>query len=565
MMSQNILDYVRMALYAALIVVGFLLFQAWSMEHPAKAADTTAVLPVAPVSPVAATQTSIAASTTAPAVPAGTVSSRLITVTTDLLKVTIDTAGGDVVSASLLKYPETLGSSTPFLLLNNNPDTRYLAESGLISVMGPDTSSAQATYMADKTSYDLANKDSIKVSLHWQNQEGLKVEKIFTFTRGSYQIDVTYNVSNQTAKPWSGSAYTQLLRTNSPPPAHSGFINLATFFGAAVSSAEKPFNKISFKQMHETNFAQTIHGGWAAMIQHYFISAWVPPQSATSNYYSRVSQNGLYTIGLISTPVNAAPGASTSTTNRLYVGPAIATDLEKTAPTLKLAIDYGWLWFISNIIFWLMQKIYDVVGNWGWSIVIVTIIIKLLFFKLSATSYRSMSMLKKLQPRIEALKERYGNDKQKVTQGMLELYRQEKVNPMSGCLPVVIQIPVFIALYWVLVESVQLRQAPFIFWIHDLSQKDPYYILPILMGLAMFVQQRLNPPSPDPVQAKMMMLMPVVFTALFANFPAGLMLYWFVNNTLSFLQQWYIMRTVNKAPANTKANTKPQHKSKDKR
>ncbi len=298
--------------------------------------------------------------------------------------------------------------------------------------------------------------------------------------------------------------------------------------------------------MQEKNLNQTIQDGWAAMIQHYFISAWVPAKSATSTYYSRVTPNGLYAIGMLSHPMSVAPGSKVTTEAKLYTGPAIASLLDKTAPGLRLTIDYGWFWFISDIIFWMMQHIYDVVGNWGWSIVIVTVIIKLLFYQLSAKSFRSMSAMKKLQPKIEMLKERYGDDKQKLTQATLELYRQEKVNPMSGCLPILIQIPVFIALYWVLVESVQLRQAPFIFWIHDLSQQDPYYVLPVLMGISMFIQQRLNPPPPDPLQAKVMMMMPVVFTVLFANFPSGLMLYWFVNNTLSFMQQWYVMQRLDK-------------------
>jgi YidC/Oxa1 family membrane protein insertase len=288
------------------------------------------------------------------------------------------------------------------------------------------------------------------------------------------------------------------------------------------------------------------------MIQHYFISAWVPPKDAVSNYYSRVSSNGLYTIGMIGSPLNVAPGQQASFDTTLYTGPALATQLSATAPGLQLTIDYGWLWFISVIIFWMMQHIYDVIGNWGWSIVLVTVIIKAMFYGLSAKSYRSMSLMKRLQPKMEALKQKFGDDRQKLTQATLELYREEKVNPMSGCLPIIIQIPVFIALYWVLVESVQLRQAPFIFWIHDLSAKDPYYVLPVLMGISMFIQQRLNPPAPDPMQAKIMMLMPVVFTVLFANFPSGLMLYWFVNNTLSFLQQWHILRKIEKEYAHKK-------------
>jgi YidC/Oxa1 family membrane protein insertase len=304
--------------------------------------------------------------------------------------------------------------------------------------------------------------------------------------------------------------------------------------------------------MQEKTLNQTITGGWAAMIQHYFVSAWVPSKTETSQYFSKVTNDGLYTIGMVGPKWTVPAGQTMDNASQFYAGPAIGDKLEKVAPGLQLTIDYGWFWFISVIIFWMMQKIHTVVGNWGWSIVLVTLVIKLLFYRLSAKSYRSMSVLKKLQPKINQLKERFGEDKQKFTQATLELYKKEKVNPMSGCLPILIQIPVFIALYWVLIESVQLRQAPFILWIHDLTLKDPYNVLPILMGISMFLQQRLNPPPPDPIQAKVMMAMPIVFVWMFWSFPAGLMLYWFVNNSLSFLQQWYIMHTIGDLKAKPK-------------
>lgn len=556
-MFENILDYVRMALYAALIVLCFLLFQAWDKDHPAKpteAEQATAVQRsgtsyVPPVSEVSQTSTQPAAAPSEVTTPPAE-KGEMVKVQTDLLSVSIDTRGGDIVKVNLPQYPESLGSQQPILLLNDDPKTQYIAESGLLSKSGPDTSAAQALYKVEQTDYALQpNQNELNVKLDWESADGLKVTKVFTFNRNSYEVKVRYDINNQSAQPWEGNLYTQLLRTNTPPPNHGGFINLATYFGAAVSTPDKPYTKISFKDMDKTNLNQTVKDGWAAMIQHYFISAWIPAKTATSTYYTRVMPNGLYTVGMIGQPVTAAAGASASTEAKLYVGPAIADQLEQAAPSLKLTIDYGWFWFISDIIFWMMQKIYDVIGNWGWAIVLVTVVIKLLFYPLSSKSFRSMAGMKKLQPKIEALKERYADDKQKLTQATLELYRHEKVNPMTGCLPILIQIPVFIALYWVLVESVQLRQAPFIFWIHDLSQQDPYYVLPVLMGLSMFIQQRLNPPPPDPLQAKMMMLMPVVFTVLFANFPAGLMLYWFVNNTLSFMQQWYVMRHVEAATA----------------
>lgn len=548
-MPEVMLDYLRIALYSLLLILGFFLYQAWDKDHPKPSYTPAAIESVSDryTPEIADTQTSTAVTPTAATAPAKTaIKGQMVHVVTDLIDVGIDTQGGDITEVKLLKYPESLGSKTPFVLLNDNPKTRYIAESGLLSKQGPDTSREKAVYSVAQTNYSLTSgSNEINVDLNWKNAEGVEVTKRFTFTRGSYEVKVNYDINNQSTTPWQGNLYAQLMRTNEPPPAQGGLVNLTTYFGAAISTPQKTFEKISFKDMQQNPITQPSTDGWAAMIQHYFISAWIPSLPTTTTYYSKALQNGLYSIGMVGQQLQVSPGAKATTGAKLYVGPAIAEDLEKAAPNLKLTIDYGWFWFISIIIFWMMQKIYDVVGNWGWSIVLVTIIIKLLFYHLSAKSYRSMSGLKKLQPRIEALKERFGDDKQKLTQATLELYKQEKVNPMSGCLPVLIQIPVFIALYWVLVESVQLRQAPWILWIHDLSQADPYYVLPGLMGLSMFLQQRLNPPPPDPMQAKLMMFMPVIFTLLFLNFPAGLMLYWFVNNTLSFLQQWYIMHRIN--------------------
>lgn len=549
-MFENILENLRILLYVLLALLGFMLFQAWQHDHPpvAEPEPQAKAMSIAQSTPPSAA----VPATTAPAQPtaitagAKQTTGQLITVTTDVLEVQIDTQGGDMVQSKLLHYPESLGSSQSFILLNNDEKTRYIAESGLLSPEGPDTTAGQALFTAAQTTYTLApDQNQLQVTLNW-NKNGLSIAKIFTFTRNSYEVKVSYKVDNQSSQSWSGQLYTQLARTDTPPASHGGLVNLATYFGAAVGSEKKAFQKITFKDMKNNNFNQVTQDGWAAMIQHYFIGAWIPDKTATSTYYSQVTPTGLYSIGMLGTPFTVTPKSTGSTEAKLYIGPALTERLEKAAPGLQLTIDYGWFWFISAAIFWLMQKIYNVVGNWGWSIVLVTVIIKLLFYQLSAKSYRSMSMLKNLQPKIEALKERFGEDKQKLTQATLALYKEEKVNPMSGCLPILIQIPVFIALYWVLIESVELRQAPFILWIHDLSQHDPYYILPVLMGISMFLQQRLNPPPPDPLQAKIMMLMPVIFTVLFANFPAGLMLYWFVNNTLSFLQQWHIMHRLNK-------------------
>lgn len=554
-MTTKMFDYIRFGLYALLIVVVMLLFQQWEVEHPktvpVKTLETTPVASTNYIPQVVAPATTEKATTgsatiTKQAIPIST-TKNIVHVTTDVLSVDIDTQGGNIVQTGLLKYPQELHSTEPMVLLNNQPATRYVAQSGLLSSVGPDTSKGQAIYSADQSDYTLGkDQNTLEVKLYWQDKSGVKVTKIYSFKPNSYEVGLTYQVENKSAAAWNGNLYLQLLRANTPPATKGGLSSLTTYFGAAVSSPDKPFEKIPFKTMTDKNLDRTITGGWAAMVQHYFVSAWVPEKTSLSQYYTRVTQDGLYTVGMMGPQLSANPGQTVSTTAKFYAGPENAELLEKVAPGLKLTIDYGWFWFISVIIFWMMQKIYNVIGNWGWSIVLVTVIIKLMFYQLSAKSYRSMSGLKKLQPKIEALKSRFGEDKQKFTQATLELYKKEKVNPMSGCLPILIQIPVFIALYWVLVESVELRQAPFMFWIHDLSMKDPFYVLPVMMGLSMFLQQRLSPPPPDPMQAKVLMFMPVVFTVLFLNFPAGLMLYWFVNNILSFAQQWSIMKSMDK-------------------
>lgn len=548
-MSTKMIDYLRIAFYATLVVILLFIFQAWDKDHPKKISAPSQA-PNLTVGdnyvPQVANPTQVTHSATeAPLAPSN--AAHIIHVTTDVIKADINTTGGNLIKIQLLKYPEELHSTTPFLLLNDEPATRYIAQSGLLSASGPDTTNGQATYHADQTDYVLApDQNELHVKLNWKNAEGVMFTKTFTFTRNNYQVNMNYEIANTSKSPWEGNLYLQLMRKNTPPANKQGFINFSTYFGAAISTPQKTYDKISFKQMESQPLNQTVTGGWAAMVQHYFIGAWVPDQQATSDYFTRVTNDGLYTVGMIGKPLHVNPGEQASTHAKFYAGPAIASHLESVAPGLQLTIDYGWLWMISVAIFWMMDKIYQVIGNWGWAIVIVTLFIKLLFYPLSSKSYRSMSGLKKIQPKITALKERFGDDKQKFTQATLELYKKEKVNPMSGCLPILIQIPVFIALYWVLIESVQLRQAPFILWIHDLSTYDPYYILPVLMGISMFLQQRLNPPPPDPVQAKMMMLMPLIFTFLFAKFPAGLMVYWFVNNMLSFLQQWYIMHHIEK-------------------
>lgn len=547
------MEFRRLVLYFALAFIAFTLWTTWLKDYgpqPAPVTAETTANSEVPAAPATASNTPTASGV--PAAPSATVqqstqvnntaipANRIVDVHTDVLNVKIDTLGGNVIETSLPAYPAEIKSQAPVVLLNTNPDTYYVAQSGISSPQGPDTQKGQAQYSVAQKSYTLApDQNELEVPLTWRNKQGVIVNKIYKFNRNDYAIHVNYQIKNNTSAPWSGNIYAQIKRKAQKK---SSLFHLNTYSGAAISSAEKPYQKISYSKMNEENLAQNIHGGWLAMQERYFLSAYIPNQQQTNHYYSNVDANNIYTIGFIGPAITVAPKNEFNATTTLYVGPEIEDRLKALAPGLDLTIDYGWLWIFSVAILWVMQHIYNVIGNWGWAIVIVTLLIKLLFFKLSEASYRSMAKMRQLQPKLEELKRRHGDDKQKMSQATMELYRKEKVNPLGGCLPILIQIPVFIALYYVLIESVQLRQAPFIFWIHDLSAKDPYFILPILMGISMYFQQRLNPAPPDPMQARVMQFLPVVFTVFFLTFPSGLVLYWLTNNVLSILQQWHITR-----------------------
>lgn len=548
------MELTRVVLLSALFLIIFMLWQAWQNDYDKVKVTTpqaAAQQAFQPATTSTVSTTSVA--TQQPMTKTAAVPEQIVTVSTDVLNVSIDTLGGNIIQTYLLKYPKDLNKPQPFQMFSNDPATLYVAQSGLVGNNGPDTMQGQGVYSSPETSYTLnPGQDQVVVNLKWKNSAGLNVTKQFIFKRGQYDVTVNYIVDNKTSTAWNGQFYAQLQRKKVPPPQH-GLFAINPYIGGAISSSEHPYEKISYNKMDEENVNQSITGGWAAMLEHYFVSAWIPDNSQTFNYYSHVTDNDIYTLGFIGQPISVAPNTTYQTSAHLYVGPALMDNLKQAAPNLDLTIDYGILWFISIAIFWLLKHVYQFVGNWGWSIVIVTCLIKLAFYHLSAKSFRSMAAMKKLQPRLQALRERYGDDRQKLTQATMELYKQEKISPVSGCLPMLVQIPVFIALYWVLLESVELRQAPFILWIHDLSTKDPYMILPIIMGLTMFVQQKLNPPSADPVQAKMMHFLPVLFTILFINFPAGLVLYWIVNSALQVLQQWYVMRSMDVAEAKKKA------------
>jgi len=452
-------------------------------------------------------------------------------------------------SARLRAFPVEIDKpDNPLTLFSSEPASLFIAQSGLIGSAADLAPAHDALFSAEQTAYQLSDgEDELKVTLTWKNDSGIEVRKHFQFARGSYVVRVDHEVLNNAATAWVGRSYGQLQRVKPPSSGKSAF--MYTFTGGAFYSPEHKYKKVKFEDMEKESLSSDVAGGWLAMIQHYFFSAWIPPADRTDHFYTKVLSGERYVIGAYSPAITVEPGESHVFSSELYAGPKLQSYLETVAPGLVLTRDYGWLAVIAQPMFWVLSSIHDLVKNWGWAIIIFTVLLKLLLFPLSAASYKSMAGMRKLTPRIQALKDRYGDDKQRMQQAMMEMYRKEKINPLGGCLPMLIQIPFFIALYWVLLESVELRQAPWILWIVDLSVKDPYYVLPILMGVSMFVQQKLNPAPPDPMQAKIMMSLPFVFTAFFAFFPAGLVLYWFMNNLFSIAQQWYITHSLEKASA----------------
>lgn len=543
------MDIRRVILYAALALVSYSLMTAWQKDYPpiqhevqrdtAKTSDGGRLLPS---NFDVAEKTGESTPVLAKELPK-TQSSKSVHVHTDVLDVDIDLEHGDLINAKLLNYPVSVDEKDiPFTLLQNNTTERYVANSNLFEVKGQIIENADGVYTSDKTNYEfMPGKNEIIVSLTGKNKQSLLIHKTFLFQKGSYLIKVRYALDNQGMADWKGYMNTQLMRS-SPTEDKSSMFHVGSYTGASYSEpGQHRYKKVDFADMKKKNLDVDAKGGWIAMQQHYFLSAWVPQENTTNRFYTRAVDDD-YTIGAISTPITLSPKQTKEVNAQLYIGPEITDVLKGIAPGLDLTIDYGWLWFLSSLLFSVMKAIHSVVGNWGWSIVLVTVLIKLVFYRLSAKSHQSMAGMRKLQPKLQELRDRYGDDKAKISQATMELYRQEKVNPLGGCLPILIQIPVFIALYWVLLESVELRQAPFILWINDLALPDPIHVLPVIMGITMLIQQKLNPAPPDPMQAKIMMFLPVLFTAIFWNFPAGLVLYWIVNNTLSILQQWYITR-----------------------
>lgn len=468
---------------------------------------------------------------------------RLVVVNTDVLQVTIDTLGGDIVEVQLLQHftamPDDNGA--PFTLLNRSADSLYVAQSGLIGENGTDTAEGRPEFSTASSSYNIGMSDSINVDLTL-NQNGVKIVKRFEFSAGDYSIGVKYLINNLTAEPWQANFYGQIRRDSKPPLVTSSG-GVMPFLGAAIREEDKNYAKYDFGDMEDESVRATIQGGWVAMVQHYFVSAWVPP-TEDKNVFSLRKRSGkdLYLMDYTGQRISVAPGGSGEYRAQFYVGPKDQERLARLADYLDLTIDYGFLWMVAKPLFAGLKMIQSFVGNWGWSIILLTLVIKIALYPLSAASLKSMAKMRNLQPEMARLKELYGDDRQKMSQELMGLYKKEKVNPAGGCFPMLLQMPVFLALYWVLLESVEIRHSPWIFWIQDLSAKDPLFVLPILMGASMMLMQKLQPMPTDPMQAKVMQFLPIVFTFFFMIFPAGLVLYWTVNNLLSMAQQWFVNR-----------------------
>ena len=476
--------------------------------------------------------------------------SETFNLSTDALDLMISADGGDVVSASLPKFPVRLDRpDQPFRLLENNNLRRYVAQSGLIGPDGIDASGNRARY----ASHGVTNNGdgSRTLTLAWKGNDplGMQVYKRFTAHDDRYDVEVSFDIRNSRSSVVSVTSFAQLKRDNTQAPAGNTGFGVSPYLGAALTQPDERYTKLSFSDLKDEPFSNRLPAGWVAILQHYFVSAWIPSQQASHDYFASQLANGDNVIGYKNQNLDIAPGSTATITQALYVGPKDQVALAALAENLDLVIDYGWLWWLAQPLFWLLTLIQQFVINWGLAIIALTIIIKLIFFRLSAASYKSMAKMRTVQPKIQSIRDQYADDKTKHQQAMMELWKKEKINPMGGCLPMLIQMPVFIALYWVLLESVELRHAPFILWIEDLSAMDPYFVLPILMGISMWLMQRLNPAPPDPMQAKIMMYMPIAFTFLMMWFPAGLVLYWLCNNLLSFAQQYVVTRQIEQAAA----------------
>lgn len=551
------MDNLRLILFMGLLFVSMMLWNAWQQEHApvqhsetqAKTAQTQASTKDVEAEIPEPTKEGAQALGSSLSADAGqmTKSSEIYRLESDVLLLEIDARGGTIIRAGLKSYPDQNSDTNGFIeLLSLDRANLYTVQSGLLGDKKLNLPNHTSSFVAENKAEPVSkNGNTSRLALVATDTNGYLVRKVFEIKDGSYEVHLSQSLENQGEEPMALREYRQFLRGVPKNENKSAFIY--TFTGGAWYSPENKFRKLDFTELEKNTLEQKVTGGWLAMLQHYFVGALVPDAKTEENFYSKHLGNEQYLLGYYGPSLQLAPKQSASLDGVVWLGPKLQKPLEALAPGLELSVDYGWLTVIAKPIYWLLTHIHELLGNWGWSIVVLTILIKLAFYKLSAASYKSMAGMRKLAPKLQAIKERYGEDKERFNKAMMELYQKEKINPLGGCLPILVQIPVFIALYWVLLESVEMRDAPFMFWITNLSTKDPYYVLPLIMGVTMFIQQKLNPAPPDPVQAKIMMSLPFIFTVFFAFFPSGLVLYWVVNNILSIAQQWYITEQLEKA------------------
>ena len=551
------MDITRFSLYGALAIVTYLMLLAWQEDYPpvidsiTNTEATSAVdydLPETPSVQALDTQINSAPTTAAVSTPSiNTTQSNAagsISITTDTLKLNVELKGGDITSLALPQYLKQLNvRDDPFELLEQNFTRSYVAQSGLIGRDGIDNSN-RALYSSSQTFYELAEgENQLNVDLVTRTESGIEIIKRLSFERGSYLIDVSFIVTNTSESAFQANAFGQIKRDGFDDPSSAGGFG-RTYLGFVTTSADDPYIRIDFEDIDDASLTTDVVGGWIGFSQHYFISVWIPPVSDTNRFTTRKNDSTQY-FGEFTGSAFSVPAGSTGQYDmQFYAGPKEQYELAEIAPNLELTIDYGFLFFLAAPIYWLLTQIDSVIGNYGFSIIALTFVVKALFYKLSETQYRSMAGMRRLMPKMQQLKESYGDDRMKLQQATMELYKKEKINPFGGCLPMLVQMPVFISLYWVLMESVELRHAPFMLWLQDLSVRDPYFILPLLMAGSMYLQTSLSPTPADPMQAKVMKLMPVMMGVLFLWFPAGLVLYWLTNGVLSIAQQWYITRKI---------------------
>ncbi|MFN3074674.1 membrane protein insertase YidC [Acinetobacter sp. TY1] len=561
-------QWARFAILGAMFVTAYLLILAWQKDygHSSQSEQKPAAIVAQDTTQahLATDQPQVGA--TAPA--AKTTPQKLITIKTDLYNISINPKGGDIERVELLNHDKSKNSDDSFVMLENDATRKYIAETGFKGLNGTDNNpNARPQYETEKAAYTLADAKDVKgkdgkvekvisVPLVFKTADNVEVIKTFTFKQGTYPITVSHKVTNRSAQPWQGQLYGNIIRDNSDDPGKSdqGIFTLGTYLGGAWGTPEEHYNKLKFTNFSEEKLNKEATGGWVAIVQHYFVSAWIPGNFNGQPFKATLESNkdnNLNVIGFTSPAINIPAGTAMEIDATFYSGPKVQSELSDLAVGLNQTVDYGWLWPIAKLLFMGLQFFHGIVGNWGWAIILLTILVKLILWPLSSKSYRSMAKMRVIAPEMQRMKEEFGEDRMRFSQEMMALYKREQVNPLAGCLPLLLQMPIFLALYWVLMESVELRHAPWMLWIQDLSAMDPWFVLPLIMGVTMFVQQALNPQPTDPMQAKVFKIMPIMFTVFMLFFPAGLVLYWIVNNSITILQQSFINKSVEKAKAKT--------------